>query len=306
MLLIVNPISGTHHNPRLPRLILNRMQALGLDNVELRLTEYGGHAFELARDAASRGVDAVIACGGDGTVNEVASALTGTSTALGILPNGSGNGLARHLGIPCNPLKAVDIIAGGDVRACDWCEAEGLPFFCAFGIGFDAAVAYRFALKKSRGLTTYVKSALEEFRTYTPRHYTITTDGKEVHAYAMLVSVCNASQFGNNAYIAPEASITDGVMDITIVEKTNLLQYTRLGISLMAGALRESHGLKMLRVKEAVIHRDDDGPVHVDGEPRQMGRDIHVKVHPAGLRIFVNSGRRPVKPWLTPLHLDKL
>lgn len=285
-------------------MLLNKMQALGLEDVRVKLTEYGGHAFEIAREAAEHGEEAVIACGGDGTVNEVASALKDTDTALGILPNGSGNGLARHLGIPCDPMKAVDILLHRDIRACDWCEADGHPFFCVFGIGFDAAVAYRFSQKKSRGLSTYVRSAIEEFRQYSPRHYTITTEEGDRYTYAMLLSVCNASQFGNNAYIAPAASMADGQMDITIVEKTNLLDYARMGVGLMAGSLRESGSLKRLRVKEAVIHREDLDPVHIDGEPKILGHDIHVKVHPGGLRIFVNPGRRPVKPWLTPLHLD--
>ncbi len=303
MLLIVNPISGTRHIPSLGRRLLDRLRSRGFD-VEMRLTEYGGHAREIAHEAVREGLDAVLACGGDGTINEVASALVGSRTALGILPNGSGNGLARHIGIPCDPLRALDIISAGVVRDCDWCDAAGAPFFCAFGIGFDAAVAHRFALSKTRGLATYLKSALEEFRTYEPKHYIVTADdGTGWEGDAMLVSVCNASQLGNNAYMAPHASISDGMMDITIVEKSNMFRYTQLGINLMGGALRQSSGLRMLRARKVMIGREEEGPAHIDGEPVLMGRDVTLEVHPGELRIFINPFRRDVKPWLTPLHL---
>lgn len=303
MLLIVNPISGTKHIPSLGHKLLGQLRSRGFD-VEMRLTEYGGHAREIAADAVRDGEDAVLACGGDGTINEVASALAGSTTTLGILPNGSGNGLARHIGIPCDPLRALDIISAGVVRNCDWCDASGMSFFCAFGVGFDAAVAHRFALSKSRGLTTYLRSALEEIRDYKPKRYKVSTDDGSVwEGEAMLISVCNASQLGNNAYMAPHASIADGKMDITVVEKSNMFRYTQLGINLMGASLRESSGLKMLSAKEVVISREDEGPVHIDGEPKMLGRDIRVKVHPGELRIFINPFRRDVKPWLTPLHL---
>lgn len=303
MLLIVNPISGTRRNPSLAGKLVNKLRAKGKD-VELRLTEYAGHAHELALEAAEKGEDSVLACGGDGTVNEIASGLIGSSTILGILPNGSGNGLARHIGIPCDPMKAIDIVVGGVDQACDWCEADGHPFFCAFGVGFDAAVAHRFASKPSRGLSTYVMSALEVFRNYKPLNYTILTPQDELHTQAMMLSFCNASQFGNNAYIAPHASIADGKMDIAVVEKSNILRYARLGLGMMGGALHDSPGLKMLSAAEATIYRDEEGPVHLDGEPMMLGSEIHVKLHPADLRIFINPLRRPIKPWLTPLHLD--
>lgn len=302
LLLIVNPISGTKHDPDLPSRLLRELEAQG-HRVTLRLTEYGGHAHELALEAAAAGIDGVLACGGDGTVNEVASALCGTRTVLGILPNGSGNGLARHIAVPCNPVKALRIIAADNPRDCDWCEADGKPFFCAFGMGFDAAVAHRFASKGKRGFLTYIRSAFEEIKGYKPQEYTVETpEGKQTFE-AMFLSCCNASQFGNNAYIAPHASICDGVMDITAVAKSNVLRYAKMGIDLMGGALSEGGKIRMIRVADAVIRRESAGPVHIDGEPLTMGAEIKVKVHPGGLRVFVNPDRKPIRAWLTPLHL---
>lgn len=302
LLLIANPISGTKHDPKLPQKLLKEIEALG-HHVELRLTEYRGHAHELAAAAAASGIDGVLACGGDGTVNEVASALCGTDTILGILPNGSGNGLARHIAIPCNPIKAVQVIAADNPQYCDWCDANGRPFFCAFGMGFDAAVAHRFASKGKRGFATYIQSAFEEIRQYQPEEYTIETENGSERFKAMFISCCNASQLGNNAYIAPHASIRDGVMDITAVGKSGLLSYAKMSIDLMGGALHESKKIKMLRASKAIIRRDSEGLVHVDGEPTSMGKEVTVTVHPGGLRIFVNPDKKPVRAWLTPLHL---
>lgn len=304
-LLIINPISGTNHAPGLAARLSEALKQMG-HNPEVKFTEHSGHARKMAAEAAASGVRSVLACGGDGTVNEVASALIGTQTVLGILPNGSGNGLARHIGIPCNPLGALNVIADNRPQSCDWCDIDGHPFFCAAGVGFDAAVVQRFSKKGRRGFITYLQSAVEEFRTYEAQQYTITTPDGELKTNAMFISLCNASQLGNNAYISPHASIMDGVMDITIVEKSRLLKYATMGVNLMGGALKDGDGLKMLRAKEVVIHRSKPGVAHADGELLKLGTEIHVKVHPADLRIYVNPFRRPVRPWLTPLHLDNL
>lgn len=302
-LLIINPISGTRHDPSLGDRLSHALSAIGRP-VTVCYTRYSGHAAEMAEAAAASGAVAVLVCGGDGTVNEVAGALIDSDTVLGILPNGSGNGLARHIGIPCDPLKAVSVIAADNPRSCDWCDVDGHPFFCAFGVGFDAVVAHRFATKGSRGLVTYLRCAIEEFRNYRPEHYVITTPHETIATDAMLISCCNASQFGNNAYIAPQASILDGLMDITIVTKGNLLHYSRLGIDLMGGALRDGRGVRIIRTAEAVIRRHAPGVVHIDGEPASLGEEVKLRVHGAGLRIYLNPARRPVRPWLTPLHLD--
>lgn len=175
-----------------------------------------GDATRLTTDAASKGYRAVIAAGGDGTVNEIATALCGTSTALGIIPVGSGNGLARHLGLPLDVTEAIEVIAKDNIIDCDYGTANGRPFFCTFGVGFDAAVSEKFAHQKRRGKLSYIKSAISEYVSYNPQTYTISANGQILTQKAFIVACCNASQYGNNAYIAPTASITDGLLDITI------------------------------------------------------------------------------------------
>lgn len=337
MLLIYNPIAGTHRGSSTPEEIVAAFKKAGRE-VRLAFTAYKGHAHDLAKQALADGEKIVLVCGGDGTVNEAASALIETDVVLGILPNGSGNAVARHLQIPVNPLKAIDIIREGSWKAIDWCDANGRPFFAAFGIGFDAAVAKRFSEKKRRGFRTYIKSAFEVFPSYKAHRYIIrTAEGDILDTKAMFVTCCNTSQLGNNAYLAPHASVTDGLMDITVVEKSNIFNYARLGIDLMAGAIHSSLGLKMLRTKaahilcledstistgkessntaastlypdgESIGHSDGESvtmeATHFDGEPAETGREIEVKVHHAGLKVFVNLNWQPIRPWLTPLHI---
>ena len=215
--LIINPISGVKKYAGLIPRLEEELTAMGFD-LSVRPTEYAGHAEALARVAAEEGDYAVIACGGDGTVNETARALTGTRTILGILPKGSGNGLARHINIPCDPIKALEIIRKDHPQDCDWCEADGHPFFCSFGVGFDAAVAHRFAGKGRRGLRTYIQSAMEEYLVFRPSFYRVETeDGGSWEGKALLLTCCNASQYGNNTYIAPSASIRDGLIDLGVM-----------------------------------------------------------------------------------------
>ena len=141
--LIINPIAGTLSKRGLDSWLMPRLQDMGYD-VSVQYTRYAGHATEIAREAAAAGHYAVLACGGDGTVNEVATGLVGTSTALGILPAGSGNGLARHIGIPVDIWRSLRVIAQNNIADCDYGEVNGRPFFCTFGLGFDAAVSHRF------------------------------------------------------------------------------------------------------------------------------------------------------------------
>lgn len=299
--LIINPISGVKkHTGLIPRLE-QELTAMGFD-LSVRPTQYAGHAEAIAREAADAGFYAVIACGGDGTVNETARALTGTRTILGILPKGSGNGLARHINIPCDPIKALEIIRKDHPQDCDWCEADGHPFFCSFGVGFDADVAHRFAGKGRRGLRTYIQSAMEEYRVFRPSFYRVETeDGGSWEGKALLLTCCNASQYGNNTYIAPSASIRDGLIDLTIVAESSLLSYSRMGIGIFAGTLHDSRHVRMFKTPSLKIIREAPGHAHIDGDPVEMGREITVTLHRAGLRIFTNPDKRPFRPILTPL-----
>jgi YegS/Rv2252/BmrU family lipid kinase len=300
-LLIINPVSGTSRKERVEPETRQAIEAAGMA-LDVRFTERAGHATEIAAEAASQGYYAVIAAGGDGTVNETARGLILTDTALGILPLGSGNGLARHMNIPLNLRDALQVIVDGKTERCDHCTVNDRPFFCTFGMGFDAAVSDRFASRPDhRGLANYVRSALEEFINYKSEEYTIRIGQELITERAFLIACCNAAQYGNNAFIAPKASVTDGVMDITILNAGTKLGNAISGIEVMAGALGENNArVHNLRAESVTIERPTSGPIHIDGEPAIMGRTLHVKCHHATLNVF-SPGEMHVRPVITPL-----
>lgn len=299
-LLIVNPRSGTSEKGRVIKCALEELLAAGI-SVETAFTTRPGHATELAAAAAAAGTDIVVAVGGDGTVNETARALCNSSSALGIIPTGSGNGLARHLNIPMNPQGAIKVITGGNVEHCDYCTVNDRPFFCTFGMGFDAAVSDRFASRPgSRGLINYVRSAIEELISYKADEYTISYANETLTERAFIIACCNASQYGNNAFIAPDASVRDGLMDITVVHSGTLLRQALNGIDIMLGSIRDGARVHTFRADRVVITRKNSGPVHIDGEPAAMGTRLVVRCHPGGLRVF-SPGEMKVRSLLAPL-----
>lgn len=298
-LLIINPISGTSDKKGLEEYVRNRLSDKGFD-VAVEWTRGRGDATLLARDYIARGYRHVIAAGGDGTINETARALRDTGVALGIIPCGSGNGLARHLGIPVEIPGSVEIIGNNRVLDCDYGTVNGNPFFCTFGTGFDATVSEKFAKDGSRGKITYIKNTFREYIGYRPSEYTISVNGNVLTERAFIVAVCNASQYGNNAYIAPHASLTDGLLDLTIVHYGNLISTALVGIDLLTGFIEHNMLIDTIRAPQLTIVRSDDGPVHIDGEPMEMGHRLEVMCHPAGLRIHVPETDHPFIPIITP------
>ena len=216
---ILNPHSGTDDKVRMPKLIEENINTKAYD-YDIVFTEYAGHAADIAKDCASRGIDIVVAVGGDGTINEVARSIVHTNTALGIIPCGSGNGLARHLCIPLDPRKAISLINRACIESLDYGVINDLPFFCTCGMGFDAFISLKFAGAGKRGPLTYIENVLKEGLKYKPETYEgEMEDEKEPKKYnAFLIACANASQYGNNAYIAPKATMTDGLMDVIIME----------------------------------------------------------------------------------------
>ncbi len=300
VMLIINPISGTGSKKGVAEMVGNRMRHAGLE-VDVRFTGGSGDATTLAREAAVSGYGGVLACGGDGTVNETARALCGTSTAMGILPAGSGNGLARHLGIPMDIPLALDIVEHGNIVASDYGTVNGLPFFCTFGMGFDAAVSHRFARQNRRGMLSYVKSALSEYVQFRPQVYTLSANGKILTEKAFLVAVCNASQWGNNAYIAPQASITDGLLDITIVHSGSPIDAAVMGMDIFTGFINKNTMVHCFRAPAAVIYRSAPGEAHIDGEPMMMDDILDIKCRHKALRLFTPREQDSFKPIVTPI-----
>lgn len=284
---ILNPISGTVSKAGIPGLI-ERSLDKGKFTYSIVETEYAGHGTELARHAAAQGDSIVVAVGGDGTVNEVGKGLINTDTALGVLPCGSGNGLARHLMIPMNMEKAIEVINEDEVHSLDYGTINSMPFFCTCGMGFDAFISMKFAEAGKRGVATYVQKVLEEGLRYKPETYEITDDNGCHHYKAFLISIANASQYGNNAFIAPQASMSDGLLDVIIMEPFDMLEAPQVAIELFNKTLDKNVKIKTFKAKKIKIHRSTPGLIHFDGDPKMTDADIEVEVHGEGINVVVN------------------
>ena len=283
---IINPVSGTGSKDKIPRLI-DTMVDHEKNDVSIIMSEYAGHAREIAEQAVKDGIDVVVAIGGDGTVNEVGSAVCGTDTALAIVPSGSGNGLARHLRISMNASRALQVLNNGVVGQFDYCTINGRPFFCTCGMGFDAAVSYKFSNEGTRGFITYIKTTLSEYIKYKPQEYLIDIDGAKLKEKAFVIACCNAAQYGNNAYIAPRATMQDGLIDVTVMHPFNIVQSPLIGARLFLRQLNHDHHVSIYRGKRVVIKRRRDDIVHIDGDPIVMPARIVVENVSKGIRILV-------------------
>ncbi|MDR0895641.1 MAG: YegS/Rv2252/BmrU family lipid kinase [Prevotellaceae bacterium] len=285
---VINPNSGTQNKEHVLRIIEERPDR-ELYTPEVVYTEYAGHAVEIAARKAQEGVFAVVAVGGDGTINEIARSLVHTPTALGIVPCGSGNGLARHLQIPMDIKKAIDVIDEGYLEMIDYGKINGVPFFCTCGVGFDAFVSLKFAEAGRRGPLTYLEKTLMESLNYQPETYELETEDDTLNDKAFLIACGNASQYGNNAYIAPQAELTDGLLDVTILEPFTVLDVPSLAFQLFNKTIDQNSRIKTFRCRKLHIHRSKEGVAHFDGDPIMMGKDIEVKVIREGLRVIVPS-----------------
>ena len=281
---VINLISGTSDKAAIPGLIDMYLDKEKFE-YEIAITQYAGHASEIAAKAKDDGVDVVVAVGGDGTVNEVARAIVHSDTALGIIPCGSGNGLARHLLLPLNVRKAIDVINRCEVRQLDYGIINDYPFFCTCGMGFDAFVSMKFAEAGKRGPITYVENVLREGLKYKPETYTIEDESGTLQYKAFLISCANASQYGNNAYIAPQASMSDGLMDVIIMEPFDVFEAPQISIEM----LDKNSKIKTFRTRHLHIHRDEPGVIHYDGDPVMTGADIDIELKPKGINIIVNT-----------------
>ena len=284
---IINPISGTRSKDEIPNIIETVLDH-ELFTPELRFTEYAGHASEIARECAEKGVDIVVAVGGDGTVNEVARSLTHTNSALAIIPSGSGNGLARHLCLPLDARKAVETINACKIESFDYGVINGLPFFCTCGMGFDAFISLKFAEAGKRGPITYVENVLKEGLKYKPETYEVSDETGAKKYKAFLIACANASQYGNNAYIAPGATMKDGEMDVVIMEPFDVLDAPQIAADLFMKTFGNNSKIKTFRAKQIHIHRKEPGAIHFDGDPMMTDADIDVHIEHEGIRIVTN------------------
>ena len=288
---VVNPISGTQGKKAILKWIDERLDQ-SIYDYSIVKTEYAGHATQIAANAVQEKVDVVVAIGGDGTINEIARSLVHTNTALGIIPCGSGNGLARHLRIPMEPKAAIDVLNRGHELCIDYGKINNIPFFCTCGVGFDAFISLKFADSGKRGLLTYLENTLHESLTYQPETYEIENEEGTVKYKAWLIACGNASQYGNDAYIAPQASLTDGLMDVTIMEPFTVLDVPSLSFQLFNKTIDQNSRVKTMRAKKIKIHRVNDGVMHFDGDPLMAGKELEVEIVPAGLRVIASEKKK--------------
>ena len=286
---IINPIAGVRPKDEIPDIVHSVLSPDQFE-VEIRFTRYSGHASEIAGEAVRRGVDSVVAIGGDGTINETAKSLIGSETALGIVPMGSGNGLARHIQIPLELSRALQVVREGHRDKIDYGDVNGHIFFCTAGIGFDAMVSHEFAVKKGRGPINYARSAIEVFSNYNPMTYAIYTDDGKVNEKAFLIAIGNAAQWGNNAFITPRASMTDGMLDVTLVKPFPIVEAPQMAMQLFAGTLDENPHVTTFKSENIrIVTPKPVSIVHVDGEPFELEGILNIGIHKQGLYVLTPS-----------------
>lgn len=307
ILFILNPISGTVNKANICGLIEKYVDK-GKFDWSICYTEYAGHAVEIARDAAENGVDVVVAVGGDGTVNEVARGLVQTKTALAIIPCGSGNGLARHLMLPLDVKQAIRVINELEIHCLDYGVIDDHPFLCTCGVGFDAFIAERFASAGKRGMMTYLEKIFKDGMAYEPETYEYSIDGEQcVEKRAWLISCANASQYGNDAYIAPNASMKDGLLDIVVMDPVGVQNAVSVNMEMINKTLDKNSNIQTFKGKHLVIKRKAAGFVHYDGEPAMAPADVDIYLVERGINIVVNphADKKKRRPNMFQLAMSK-
>jgi len=243
---------------------------------------------QITREAVNK-FDLLVAVGGDGTINEVASSIVGSDTALGIIPYGSGNGLARFLGISMDAPKAIETLNTAHVEVIDSATLDGKPFFNMAGMGFDAHISELFSREKKRGFFTYLNSSIREVAKYKSQTYQLDIDGAVYEREAFMLSFANSSQYGNNAHISPNASVQDGLLDVCIIKKFPLWRFPEMCLRMITKTTEGTNYVEIIRGKRIHVKRSNPGPVHLDGEPQIKGTDIIIAVVPSSLKVIVGK-----------------
>lgn len=283
---IHNPVSGARRNNRMDDLVKHNLDLDKFDYV-IRETRSPKDAMRLASEAAREKIEIIVAVGGDGTVNEVVQGIGQADVILGIVPGGSGNGLARHLGIPLEPEKAIQLINKLNLKTIDLATMNGYPFASIAGLGFDARVANKYRKVRKRGLYGYFRVVTQEFFRYREREYSLTFNDEKITRKALLVSIANSNQFGYNTIIAPNALAWDGLLDIVIVKKFPLGELPRIIGLLFTGKLEQSAYFEFYKTRELFIVRKRGKRVNIDGEAIRMGKEIFIRIQPSSIRVII-------------------
>lgn len=284
---IINPISGVGKKGILPELIEQYIDSERFD-YDIVFSEYRKHAQELAIQSTKEGIDIVCAVGGDGSVHEVGTALIGTPTKLAIIPTGSGNGLARHLGIPLSIEKAIQNINEMNVIQMDTVLVNDTPFLNAGGYGFDALIAKKFDEGKKRGFFTYIKLVAQEFFKYNPVNVTVDVNGKVKKMPVILCSIANASEFGNGFCISPKSDVTDGKIELFLLKPFKIWALPKLAIQFFRRRSHHSRFAEVISFQKAKI-KLSKSIAHYDGEPFNVSKDLTVEVVPKSLHILTGK-----------------
>jgi len=258
---------------------------------EIVYTAHAGHAPELAKEAADKGCEVVVAVGGDGTVNEVARGLLYSETALGILPKGSGNGLARHLQIPMGLDGALRVLNQGHSIRMDSGSINRHPFFTTAGIGFDAYISSVFAGNKKRGLQTYVELIMKEVRNYKHLPVKASINGQELDTDCFVMAFANAAQYGNNAYIAPTADVQDGLLDVCLVRKLDLVKALNLSYCMLTKQLAHADSATYFKTSQVAVATEEPMMFHADGEYMGKAEQFEVQLKPQSLKVITPAGK---------------
>jgi diacylglycerol kinase (ATP) len=286
ILFIINPISGGKSKINFPTLADRYLDKTRFSPSYL-LSNSVGHAYQLALENITNDTDIVVAVGGDGTINEIASAVVGTDKSMGIIPCGSGNGLARALGIPLNHQQAVSRLNQLSFSRIDSGLFNNKCFFNMAGIGFDAHISKRFADDVTRGLKGYIRTTFTEIGRYRSENYKINIDGKLYERDAFMISIANSTQFGNNAHISPFASVFDGLLDVCVIKPFPMYHLPVMGYHMFNKTTHRSRFVEIIQGQNIEIIREGEGAVHLDGEPQVMGSKLTIQVRPLSLNVLI-------------------
>lgn len=284
---IVNPVAGVGNKQTFPQLVAQTIDK-SLYNYEIIFTKKQGHATTLSQDAVRNRIDIVAAVGGDGTINEVARSLIHSDTVLGLVPGGSGNGLARHLNIPLSAEGALKLINTDKTTKIDTGIINGRPFVSIAGVGFDALVAKEYAKLSHRGFLSYFRIVAGRYQGYKPKRYKLILDNDVViEKDALFITMANSNQFGYNTKIAPNAKLNDGLIDVCVVEKPNIFEMPLIINLLFLKMIHHSKYVHIHKATQVEVYRDKNRYINLDGEPVKLSKNLHIVVNPLSLNIII-------------------
>lgn len=286
ILFIINPRAGTRKQSSIEELINKHLDPKKFD-YSIAYTKKAGDGTRFAEEALRDKIDIIVAVGGDGSINEIAQCIVNTPVSLGIVPSGSGNGLANHLNIPLKIKQAIEVINSSKTIYIDTATINNHLFISIAGMGFDGLISRKYAKVKKRGFWPYFRLVAKEFKKYKPKSYNIQIEDKKIDVRALMINFANSDQFGFNATIAPEAKINDGLLDICVLQKPSLLKLPLLVHLLFYKKIHQSKFMQLIKAKEVIVTQKKKRVVNIDGEALRLGKKVNVKINPSSLKVIV-------------------